>query len=70
MSEETFNLAFVAAGARLKLADGSVADVIDNPGDGVWVFCRFLSHSDPAKLAEGSEHPVFVHDVVDVLAES
>ncbi len=31
------NLIEVAVGARIRLIDGTVAEVVDNPGDGQWL---------------------------------
>lgn len=30
----------VPVGARLLLLNGDQVEVVDNPGDGVWLFCR------------------------------
>jgi hypothetical protein len=54
---EPVNIRFVKPGARILLADGSRAEVIDNPQDGVWLFARG---------PDGSEAMVFAQDVVRV----
>ncbi len=62
------NLREVPPGATIRLVDGATAEVLDNPKDGMWLICRYLSSpSDPAR--EGAQEPVFAHDVLEVLAE-
>lgn len=62
------NLLELGPGTRIALLDGAVAEVVENPRDGVWLFCRYLSHPDDATLVDGRERPVFAHDIQDVLA--
>ena len=60
------NLRLLEPGAKIGLSDGSTAEVVSNPMDGVWVFARYLSSpSDPS--LEGSEDMVFAADVVELL---
>jgi hypothetical protein len=50
-------------GARLKLTDGSLAEVRENPHDGTWLLVRRL----PAQ--EGAEDELlFIDDIAEVLA--
>jgi hypothetical protein len=37
-------------------------EVVDNPGDGTWIFCRAADAPPDAK-----DVPVFANDVVEVL---
>ncbi|MBP0494548.1 hypothetical protein [Roseomonas indoligenes] len=62
MERKSINLLDVAVGSRLSLADGSVVEVVDNPGDGTWIMCR-----DPGAPADAKDIPVFANDVVEVL---
>ena len=49
-------------GARLRLTNGSVAEVTGNPKDGAWIIVRFVScPEDPSKV--GSEDLVWCLDV-------
>lgn len=48
------NLLDVQPGQTLQLKDGSTAEVIDNPGDGLWL---------QARLASGDEELVFCEDI-------
>lgn len=60
------NLRLLEPGATIGLSDGSTAEVVSNPMDGVWVFVRYLSSpNDPSQ--EGSEDMVFAADVVELL---
>jgi hypothetical protein len=62
MERKSINLLDIAVGCRLALADGSVVEVVDNPGDGTWIFCRAVDAPPEAK-----DVPVFANDVVEVL---
>jgi hypothetical protein len=62
MERKSINLLDIPVGSRLALADGSVVEVVDNPGDGTWIFCRVADAPPDAK-----DVPVFANDVVEVL---
>jgi hypothetical protein len=50
-------------GTRLKLHDGSLAEVRENPHDGTWVVCRRLP------VQEGAEDElIIVDDIAEILA--
>ena len=62
---EPINVRLLAAGTRIVLDDGAVAEVVSNPLDGVWVFARYLSSPDnPARV--GSEEMIFAQDIVEI----
>ena len=62
-----FNARDVPVGATIRLTNNATAAVIDNPRDGMWLLCRYLSSpDDPDKV--GETEPVFVHDMAEVLA--
>jgi hypothetical protein len=61
------NLLAVPPGTRLRLLDGATAEVVQNPADGMWLFCRYLAHPDDPSLVDGKEHAVFAQDVDAVL---
>jgi len=62
----TLDLVAIEEGARVKLRDGEIAEVIDNPRDGMWILLRFLEvPDDPVRV--GSEELVFWADVLGVL---
>jgi hypothetical protein len=61
------NVRDLPAGTRVALADGGEAEIVDNPGDGVWVFARYLSSPRDPALA-GQEEMIFAQDVVAVKA--
>lgn len=50
-------------GDRLLLSDGAVVEVTENPRDGVWLFCRYLSSPD-GSLVGSEDQAVFATDVV------
>lgn len=57
----------LAAGARLRLKDGSQVVVTENPRDGVWLFCRCEAAPDPTQIGR-EDVMVYADDVVEVLA--
>jgi hypothetical protein len=60
------NIRLLEPGAKIGLSDGSSAEVVTNPMDGVWIFVRFISSPDDPSL-EGTEDMVFAADVVELL---
>jgi hypothetical protein len=62
---EIVNLMLLEPGTTIGLADGSIAEVVSNPLDGVWVFARYLSAPSDAALV-GSEEMIFAQDIVEI----
>ena len=61
------NIRDLAVGTRVVLSSGVEAEIVSNPGDGVWLFGRYLSAvDDPAMV--GEEDMIFAQDVVEVRA--
>lgn len=54
---ETLNLASLEPGTAILLRDGSVKVIVENPGDGTWLFCRPKGNDD------APEEPIFAQDV-------
>ncbi|HZP26008.1 MAG TPA: hypothetical protein VFB90_03075 [Dehalococcoidia bacterium] len=50
------------AGTKLKLRDGSVIEIVENPQDGYWLLARFISSQDESRV--GVQDMVFFEDVV------
>ena len=44
------NLRLLEPGTRVALSDGSTAEIVSNPKDGIWVFARYLSSPRDASL--------------------
>jgi hypothetical protein len=61
----TINIRTLAAGTRIRLTDGSVAEIVSNPADGVWLFVRRLSANDTALV--DAEEMVFAQDVAEIV---
>ena len=62
---EMINLMLLKPGTKIVLADGSIAEVVSNPLDGVWVFARYLfAPSDTALV--GTEEMIFAQDIVEI----
>ena len=49
-------------GTKLKLRDGSVIEIVENPQDGYWLLVRFVESPDESKA--GTQDMVFFEDVV------
>jgi hypothetical protein len=63
---EVINLRLLESGTKIGLSDGSTAEVVSNPQDGVWVFARYLT--SPSDLSViGTEEMIFAQDVIEVL---
>ena len=57
------NVRDLVPGSSVVLAGGAVAEIVSNPGDGTWLFARYLtSPSDPTLV--GQEEMIFAPDVV------
>lgn len=62
----TLDLVAIGEGAKVKLRDGEIAEVVDNPRDGMWILLRYLdAPDDPARI--GEEELVFWADVLGVV---
>ena len=59
------NLRHLSPGTTIGLADGSTAEVVSNPLDGIWVFGRYLSSPRDASLV-GTEEMIFAQDIVEI----
>jgi hypothetical protein len=60
------NLRLLEPGTTIGLSDGSTAEVVSNPLDGVWVFARYLSSADDPSVV-GKEEMIFATNVVEIL---
>jgi hypothetical protein len=59
------NVRDLGVGTRVVLGSGDEVEIVSNPGDGVWIFGRYLSSAaDPAMV--GQEEMIFAQDVVEV----
>jgi hypothetical protein len=63
---EVINLRLLEPGTKIGLSDGSTAEVVSNPLDGVWVFARFLTSPSDLSVV-GTEEMIFAQDVIEVL---
>jgi hypothetical protein len=58
------NILELEPGAKVRLQDGAVAEVVANPKDGVWIELRYLNvPQNPAQ--EGTEELVFAESLVE-----
>ena len=63
---EVVNLRQLEPGMKLSLTNGATLEVVSNPGDGIWIFGRYLAFpEEPSK--EGDEEMVFAQEIVAVL---
>ena len=57
------NVRDLAPGTSIVLADGAEAEIVTNPGDGMWLVARYLSSPrDPTLVWQ--EEMIFAPDVV------
>jgi hypothetical protein len=63
---DVINLRLLEPGTKIRLSDGSTAEVVSNPLDGVWVFARYLSSPGGSSVV-GTEEMIFAQDVVEIL---
>ena len=62
------NIRLLGLGTRIVLDDGATAEIVSNPLDGVWVFARYLSSPDAARV--GSEEMIFAQDIIAIQGEA
>jgi hypothetical protein len=60
------NLRLLTPGTKIGLSDGSTAEVVSNPLDGVWVFACYLTSPSDASMV-GTEAMIFAQDIVEIL---
>ena len=59
------NVRGLGVGTRVVLVTGAEVEIVSNPGEGVWLFGRYLSEDgDPGMV--GEEEMIFAQDVVEV----
>jgi len=63
---DIINLRLLEPGTTISLSDGSTAEVVSNPLDGVWVFARYLSSPHDSSVV-GAEEMIFAQNVVEIL---
>ncbi|MCK9993714.1 MAG: hypothetical protein Dbin4_02234 [Alphaproteobacteria bacterium] len=62
----SLDLVAIEEGQKVKLVGGEIAEVIDNPRDGMWILLRFLeAENDPSRV--GGEELIFWADVLGVI---
>jgi len=59
------NLRALIPGTVIRLSNGALATVTDNPGDGVWLTVRY-SQVPNAPQRAGEEEPVFAETIVSI----
>jgi hypothetical protein len=57
------NVRDLAPGTRVVLGSGAEVEIVSNPGDGIWLFGRYLASADDPALV-GVEEMIFAQDVV------
>ena len=59
------NVRELAVGTKVVLGSGAEVEIVANPGDGVWLFARYIA-TDGAPGLVGEEEMIFAQDVVEV----
>jgi hypothetical protein len=62
------NVRALAVGTRVVLGSGAEVEIVSTPGDGVWLFGRFVTPGDGEAGVVGEEEMIFAQDVVEVRA--
>jgi hypothetical protein len=65
--QKTLNLMDLVPGIRVRLADGAIAEVVENPQDGSWIICRYIHHPTMSDLIHAGEQPVFATDIESIV---
>jgi hypothetical protein len=60
---KTLNLVDLMPGVRVRLSDGALAAIVENPKDGSWVICRYIEHPAMPAMVDAGEQPVFATDI-------
>jgi len=60
---KTVNLNDLQQGVRVKLADGSIAEVVENPQDGIWIICQYVECPTNPALVNAGEQQIFATDI-------
>ena len=60
---KSINLVDLQPGVRVRMADGAVAEIVENPQDGFWLIVRYLDHPTDSSLVGAGEQQVFATDV-------
>ena len=63
---QVVNLRHLEPGIKLSLTNGATLVVVSNPGDGIWIFGRYLTFPEDPRQ-EGVEDMVFAQDIVQIL---
>jgi hypothetical protein len=59
------NVRGLAVGTRVVLGSGAEVEIVSNPGDGVWLFGRYVASTEDSGVV-GTEEMIFAQDVVEV----
>jgi hypothetical protein len=62
---EPINVRGLAVGTRVVLGSGAEVEIVSNPGDGIWLFGRYLASADDPAMV-GVEEMIFAQDVVEI----
>ncbi len=60
---KSLNLVDLQPGMRVRMNDGALAEIVENPQDGFWLIVRYLEHPTDPKLIDAGEQQVFATDV-------
>jgi hypothetical protein len=57
----------LAPGTRLKLTDGALVQIRENPRDGTWLIVRRLTPEALAPEGDGEDELVIVDDIAEIV---
>ncbi|TMS58597.1 hypothetical protein MW7_007705 [Imbroritus primus] len=65
---KSINLVELLPGTHVGLDSGERLEIVENPGDGMWIICRPVAAAGDASAGAEKERPVFAGDVVEVFS--
>jgi len=65
---KSINLLELSPGTHVGLDSGERLEIVENPGDGMWIICRPVAATGGASADAEEERPVFAGDVVEVFS--
>lgn len=67
MGTNSVNLIGLKPGDVVRMTDGSIVHVAQNPGDGLWVYGFHLSSADEKPAPDAEEEPIFAQEIDELL---
>ena len=63
------NLIGLQPGDIVRMGDGALVKVLQNPGDGLWIFGARIEEGQPAQ-EDPPEEPIFAQDIEELVSRA